>query len=264
VNEESPVATTNERPRSGALEPAPWGLASVVLAILLAVGMFVSALLTVAVIARALHYSPHSVSEEAIGLAATIAFDLCLFIVTLALAMSHPGMSLQKFGIRSFPLRESYIPAVAILAMYLILGAYVSVVTQLHLPRFRPLPNIPEHLLQNKGLILPTLIAACIVAPIVEETFFRGFVFRGLLSQRLPTGLSKTARSIELGFWPASIVSGLLFATVHFELGLIVPFTAIGVLFAWLFWRSGSLWPNILAHAGFNAISLTLALTIQR
>jgi membrane protease YdiL (CAAX protease family) len=264
VTEGPTIPTATERAPSGALEPAPWGIPSVVLAILLATGMFVSALLTVAVVARALHFSQHSVSEESIGLAATIAFDLCLFIVTLTLALSHPGMTLQKFGVRSFPLRESYMPALAILGMYAILGVYVAAVTQLHLPRFKPLPNIPENLLQDKSLILPTLIAACIVAPIVEETFFRGFVFRGLLSQRIPTGFSKTARSIQLGFWPAAIVSGLLFASVHFEVGLLIPFTAIGVLFAWLFWRSGSLWPNILAHAGFNIISLTLALTIQK
>jgi membrane protease YdiL (CAAX protease family) len=148
--------------------------------------------------------------------------------------------------------------------MYVILGLYVAAVTQLHLPRFKPLPNLPQHLLQTKQLILPTIIAACIVAPIVEETFFRGFVFRGILSQRIPASLSRTAPLRRVGFWPAALISGLLFATVHFELGLLIPFTAIGVLFSWMFWRSGSLWPNILAHAGFNAISLTLALTTQR
>ena len=247
----------------GVLEPAPWGIPSVLLAIVLALGLFLSALLTAAVVARALHVDPHSSSEDAAGLAATIGFDICLYVATLVLALTHRGMSLQKFGVRSFPLRESYVPAAAILAMYTILGLYVAAVTQLHLPRFKPLPNLPQHLLQTRGLIVPTIIAACIVAPIVEETFFRGFVFRGLVSQSIPLGLSRTARRLRVGFWPAALISGLLFATAHFEIGLVIPFTAIGVLFSWMFWRSGSLWPNILAHAGFNTISLTLALITQ-
>ncbi|HTE84189.1 MAG TPA: CPBP family intramembrane glutamic endopeptidase [Dehalococcoidia bacterium] len=255
---------SNSKPDSGALELAPWGIGSVILAIVLALCLFLSALLTTAIIARFFHVRLHSTSGDVAGLAATIAFDLCLYVVTLALALTHRGMSLQKFGLRTFPLRDVYVPAAGIVAMYIILGFYVAAVTQLHLPRFRPLPNLPEHLLQTKGLILPTAIAACVVAPIVEETFFRGFVFRGIVSQTIAFGLPGHVRRLRLGFWPAALVSGLLFASVHFELGLLVPFTAIGVLFAWMFWRSGSLWPNILAHAGFNAISLTLALATQR
>lgn len=259
-----PAATNDPLQISGALEPAPWGIPSVILAILLAMGLFLSALLTAAIVARALHFSPHSTTGDAAGLAATIGFDLCLYVATLVLALNHRGMTLQKFGVRSFPLRESYVPALALLGMYSILLVYLALITQLHLPQLKPLPNLPEGLLKTRGLIAPTIIAACVVAPLVEESFFRGFVFRGILSQQIPLGLSRTARRVRLGFWPAALSSGLLFALVHFEVGLLVPFTAVGVVLAWVFWRSGSLWPNIIAHAAFNTISLTLALTTQR
>jgi membrane protease YdiL (CAAX protease family) len=33
----------------------------------------------------------------------------------------------------------------------------------------------------------------------------------------------------------------------------------MSALQTWLFWRSGSLWPAILAHAAFNSIQFALA-----
>jgi membrane protease YdiL (CAAX protease family) len=54
--------------------------------------------------------------------------------------------------------------------------------------------------------------------------------------------------------------SGLLFSLIHFNgldtIGLIVPFTVIGFLFAWLVYRTGSLWNSIAVHSLFNSVSL--------
>ena len=90
------------------------------------------------------------------------------------------------------------------------------------------------------------------IAPIAEEFFFRGVLFRSLADRR--------------GFWTGAIVSGLLFGLVHLPVGepfadaLVLPLvmTCTGVALAWIYERRGSLLAPIAAHMVFNAIGLAL------
>jgi membrane protease YdiL (CAAX protease family) len=90
-----------------------------------------------------------------------------------------------------------------------------------------------------EGLVLALLLGA-VVAPIAEETFFRGFLFAGL-RRYYP-------------FWIAAAVSALIFAAGHMVPGAIVPLYVLGFLFAWLRERTGSLWPSIAMHMLSNAL----------
>ena len=92
-------------------------------------------------------------------------------------------------------------------------------------------------------------IATCVIAPIAEETFFRGFVFGGLRA--------------HWPFWAAALVSSLIFGSVHLTTGpAAIPLLALlGVCFAYLYERSGSLWPAVIAHALNNALALTMQIT---
>jgi len=83
-----------------------------------------------------------------------------------------------------------------------------------------------------------------IIAPFAEELLFRGVIFAGL-AQRLPLG------------WAAAI-SGLIFGAAHLDPWSIVPLAIVGTGLALLYRRTGSLWPNIIAHATFNTFSLAL------
>jgi membrane protease YdiL (CAAX protease family) len=97
------------------------------------------------------------------------------------------------------------------------------------------------------------LIAAGVIAPFVEELFFRGFLF-GLYRRRQP-------------LWVAYLVSSLLFTLLHLEpnrmnvaqmAGLSVGIFLLAMLLAWLYQRTGSLYPGVLAHAVNNATGLIL------
>jgi hypothetical protein len=89
------------------------------------------------------------------------------------------------------------------------------------------------------------LVGGAIVAPIVEEIFFRGFVFAGLRDQ--------------YGWQKAAVVSSILFAIIHFTPTAVVPIVVLGYIFAYLYQRSGSIWPAILMHASSNALALGAA-----
>jgi membrane protease YdiL (CAAX protease family) len=96
---------------------------------------------------------------------------------------------------------------------------------------------------QGFGFVL-TLIAAAVIAPIAEETFFRGFVYGGLRGR--------------IGSLGAMLVSTLFFTALHFTLDQFIPIFALGLTLAWLYERTGSLYPGMLLHASNNAISLVL------
>lgn len=84
------------------------------------------------------------------------------------------------------------------------------------------------------------------LAPFAEEVFFRGLLFGSLRTR--------------LRFWPAALVSAALFAALHFDPLLIVPLAALGVVAAWLYERSGSIWPPVFLHAINNGIAFTVFL----
>ena len=105
-------------------------------------------------------------------------------------------------------------------------------------------PPLPEAL-DLKELPVLTFAAVVLVGPTVEELFFRGFVFSGLLG--------------SWGLWPAAAMSGALFAAVHLDVAVAGPAFLSGVVFAVVYRRSGSLWPAILAHTSQNAIAFGLA-----
>jgi membrane protease YdiL (CAAX protease family) len=90
------------------------------------------------------------------------------------------------------------------------------------------------------------LLAFLLVAPVAEETFFRGVVFN--------------AWEREHGAWMAVVGSAALFAVIHTSLFALVPIFALGLALALVYRSSRSLVATMAMHAGFNAISVTIAL----
>jgi membrane protease YdiL (CAAX protease family) len=80
--------------------------------------------------------------------------------------------------------------------------------------------------------------ATVALAPLAEELVFRGFLLN-LWRQRW-------------GTWAAVLLSSALFGAVHFQFGIFAG--GMGVLFALVYLRSGSLWPGTLLHAGYNLL----------
>lgn len=89
------------------------------------------------------------------------------------------------------------------------------------------------------------LMGGVIVAPVAEEVFFRGFVFAGLRQR--------------YGWKKAALISSALFAAIHVTLTAMIPVFILGCIFAYLYHRSGSIWPAILMHVSTNALALGLA-----
>lgn len=108
-------------------------------------------------------------------------------------------------------------------------------------------------------------VIAVVIAPVVEEFIFRMGLFRfcrwsGRKFFRKPVD---GVTAVSAGFpVMAALVSGALFAAVHLHAATFVPLWFLGVAFAWLYWKSGTVFSPMLCHFLFNLVNLTLCLVI--
>lgn len=94
------------------------------------------------------------------------------------------------------------------------------------------------------GDYLIWLVSGCVLAPISEEFFFRGYAFY--------------AFNRKYGLAIGLFVSALGFAAIHTNLWTLLPIFVAGIGFALAYHRTGSLIPPMVAHATNNFIALTL------
>ena len=150
---------------------------------------------------------------------------------------------LEVLGFRR-PARGWWTPVVVLFGAYFVLAVYVGIIELSGLGDLTPQSTLPEDVFDNPFTLPLAGVLALLAAPLAEETFFRGFLFPGLRNR--------------LGTWRAALASGLFFAALHFNVGSVIPFTIIGMLLAWAYVVSGSLWMAIGAHFAFNAISFII------
>lgn len=118
-------------------------------------------------------------------------------------------------------------------------------------------PQTPEQVpsgLSGAGVAI-TALYAIVIAPIHEELFFRGILFRGVRDR--------------YGLGAGLLASGLGFSLIHYLDGpwqgtvlLMGVMFFNGIALAWFYERRGDLVAAIVAHSMFNVIGLTLILTI--
>jgi len=92
-------------------------------------------------------------------------------------------------------------------------------------------------------MLMPWLV---LIGPVSEEVFFRGYVFRRLFSSAGPRA--------------AYLVSALLFALIHWHPVGFPMYMLIGLVFCWVYQRTGSLWAPVFGHVIYNALVVTMPL----
>lgn len=85
-------------------------------------------------------------------------------------------------------------------------------------------------------------IVGAVFAPLVEEIFFRGFLFQGFRER--------------YGWITAMLLSAAIFAVAHLDLVVLIPTFILGCLLAYVFHRSNSIWPGIILHFFVNSFGL--------
>lgn len=219
----------------------PWGSGDISWAIVIVVSAFPLLVL----LGRAI-ISATDITVSAATVLISIAIQLLLAVITVLFTVRKYGVAWRDLGFRDFAQGKSlFYAGAAVVASVMVVSLYGAVINYFGLQdRIPPMPIFKE---QDRVLLTTGIIAATVLAPVVEETFFRGFVFAGL------------RKTIGPSF--AGIMSAALFAVAHMSLFLYPPVFLIGLLLAWVFHKTGSLWYGIAAHLAYNSLVAYIALT---
>jgi membrane protease YdiL (CAAX protease family) len=174
----------------------------------------------------------------------SLAID-ALFLVTLVPLYRTGRLGWADLGIRILPRKLA-------VGLFL-LGLAAIVVFNVIWRTIVSLPRVEDGLagLPHRGTltILLTGVALCLAAPIVEEVFFRGLLYRTLRNR--------------LAIVPAALLVGILFGLGHSQYPLLErPQQAVfGFIACLVYERGGSLLPCIAMHMLVDSYAFTFALT---
>ena len=115
-----------------------------------------------------------------------------------------------------------------------------------------PMPEWLESMLKKmtQGNVAINFICVSIFAPFFEEWLCRGMVLRGLLNYKKKDG----SRGMKPAY--AIVISALFFAFIHLNPWQAVPAFALGCLFGYVYYRTGSLKLTMLMHFTNNTFAL--------
>ena len=166
-------------------------------------------------------------------------------------------LAVWVFGVRKYHARWSTVglrpplnrrafslPFLALLLSIVFTVLYAATVESLGAEHFLPPPMERDFLGEgfSRGLNASVIV---LWVPFAEEVFFRGFLLAALVT--------------PLGPVRAAVLSSAIFALGHLMLSVTIPVFVMGLLLAWLYLRTRSVWPPIMAHAAQNLLALALA-----
>lgn len=163
---------------------------------------------------------------------------------TMLLSFAFMALYLWKAGyIRSD--RKNWSPVSAkYLALTAIIGGASILLVDFVYSLMPWLPDIMEHtfdMLQSDWL---GILCIAVLGPIIEELLFRGAITRVLLQKYTPTR--------------AIILSAFMFGVFHINPAQVVAGVLIGLLLAWVYYKTASLVPCILIHIINNSLAVYL------
>jgi membrane protease YdiL (CAAX protease family) len=171
-----------------------------------------------------------------------------LFFPLWLLVVDKYNVSFRDFGFK--PIKFWTLAKTVILCYLFYLVLSYVILTILTALNFTSLPGyeeqesyLPLFGYDPFGLTIAFLVVS-ILAPFIEELFFRGFVYRTFIK--------------TWPVWLASILSAVLFALVHFQLQTFFPLFLLGLILNSAYQRTGSVWTSMAFHSLNNTIAFSL------
>jgi membrane protease YdiL (CAAX protease family) len=219
-------------------------------AVLLGLVLGQVAVIVVNVIGQSAGSSSFTHPSPAVSIVGDVVADLAFVAAAVYLAAIQRHARPRDFGFRRT--RASRAVGWVVLggaSYYLLTWAYAAVFN-LH-----GTDKLPSELGVNRSTaaLVGAAIFVCVIAPIAEEFFFRGFLFGVLRRWRI------VAFGRDLGALAAAVVVGILFGLAHTGSAspeYLVPLGFLGFVLCVIRWRTGSLYPCMALHSFNNALAL--------
>jgi uncharacterized protein len=237
----SPSQATNEREPRWPLWFAPGAIA-------LGFGLGLIATIVVQVVATGGRTTAHpTIAETLIG---DVVFDLGFVVAAIYFARLGGGTRPRDFGFRRVGVWVALGALIAAAVGYFVVTDVYASLLSLH-----GKDKLPAPLGTATSPAAKTGIAVfvCVIAPVAEEFFFRGFIFGVLRRMRI------VVAGRNLGTWVAAVITGILFGLAHTGSALsqdLIPLGFLGFVLCLLRWWTGSLYPCMALHSLNNALAL--------
>jgi len=260
-----PPQTEPEIPQSGPPAPSPppdlderrwdeppWPVWTAPAAIGVGFGIGIIVSIIVGIAAQA---SGSSLSNPtpAVSLIGDLLFDAGFVGSALYFAGLRNPLRPADFGFRRIRWQTAVGGVAAAAVGYYILTALYASLLHLHGNE-----KLPKELGVGKSTValVGATVFVCVVAPMAEEFFFRGFIFGALRRMRIVVG------GHEIGTWVAAAITGILFGLAHTGSAApryLVPLALLGFILCLLRWRTGSLYPCMSLHSINNSLALGIS-----
>jgi membrane protease YdiL (CAAX protease family) len=242
------TTTTTLNPLEPVVEPprVPWGVRDLLWAILTAaVGIL---LLNLAILLLSYWLNMPIRDDSVLLMLVVIVQDLIIIGAAWAFSILRYRVGWAQLGWRTFNVAFGCLLSAALFGLsYFIRICYVITAMALGW-QLQPQDIITRLNVSGWGLLL-TFFSAAILAPIAEEIFFRGFLYAGLRAR--------------IGVLGAMVTSTLFFTALHFSLDAFIPIFILGLCLAFLYEKTGSLYPSIILHASNNGIAIIALAIVQ-
>ena len=234
-------------PPLGSPPPATWGFRQIFRIILGVLLVIQCSVLFQGMVFRLFH--PAWLDRSVGALAGTLMVDLAAAGGAGWILFRRRGAGWDPAKIPAFirAAVRSYLLAVPLLVLILI-----SVATVLSLFKIEPAPQpiFTIYLSERRTAVVRGLLLLAVVAgPAAEEIFFRGLLY-GWLRGRV-------------GVRAGLAVSAFFFALLHMDAVAFFPILGLGLLFGWVYERTGSLAAPVAIHIFHNGAMLFVASVIK-
>ncbi|MDP2913053.1 MAG: CPBP family intramembrane metalloprotease [Candidatus Omnitrophota bacterium] len=158
------------------------------------------------------------------------------------------GISFKNFAKNLFYGIVGYIALLPILFFLLLMTAAISNLFG-YIPPKQP---VVELFLKEESarFLLYTGLFAAIVGPIIEELFFRGFMYNALKKY--------------IGILGSMLVTAAIFALLHANVAGFLPIMAIGLLLVYMYEKTGTLVSSITVHIAHNLGMVILLFLVKQ
>jgi membrane protease YdiL (CAAX protease family) len=146
---------------------------------------------------------------------------------------------------------------------YFFSGCILAVGVFPSLPRLHTNENMPiEELFKNRENAILLMCMAVFVAPLVEETVFRGYLYP--LFARMAYAVTRrfgmeASEAVGAGMTTSILLTGVLFGLMHgSQLGwtwqVVSLLVVVGIIFTFVRARTGTVLASFLLHLGYNSM----------
>jgi membrane protease YdiL (CAAX protease family) len=177
-------------------------------------------------------------------------YALLFFFLYVTLSLLRGRSFWESLGWRKLQPRWGELPRNPL--VYFAAGCGLSLFVAIASSRMKTPENIPiEELFKYRHTALLFMAMAVLVAPLVEETLFRGYMY------------PLFARTFGVGF--GIVLTGILFGLMHgaqlgWTWGLVGMLVFVGIVFTTVRARAGTVFASYLMHLGYNSLISVFAI----